>query len=472
MKSSGSINKTKYSFIWSDHEPNIFIEANINSFIKFSTVTPWNDVTAIIQVSNNNDIRCFHSIKDLKADSERGKSLLNKKFTDKLLGDLQCAYSAHWQMFREIRKRDIKALSDNEILAWIERIINEWSHIISYFRYSQAEGTHHLVEEIYKHYSQDEASTLMLPAEIDNMNLELLDWQRIIKTPFSRNVILNHVAKYPWLAMNHVSYEDVLETLKQRYEYDRLNLVPKNIAKEKIKLKEQQRRIMLKYPKIKPLIILTQKIAVSRIAIKSCWAGSDFYLIPFYQEISKRTHESISDLWKFYLLNDIKRLVIGKKPLPQKEKLNRKKCFVGQLRKKRFVYYSGAKAEEVAKKELGSLYKAANTDILRGTPANPGKRIGLVRILRTNDVENTRYVRKTFKKGEILVTQMTQPNVMDIASKAAAIVTDEGGMLSHAAIISREPMIPCIVGTHYATRVLKDGDMVEVDANAGIVKKI
>jgi pyruvate,water dikinase len=67
---------------------------------------------------------------------------------------------------------------------------------------------------------------------------------------------------------------------------------------------------------------------------------------------------------------------------------------------------------------------------------------------------------------------MTQPNVMDIASKAAAIVTDEGGMLSHAAIISRELMIPCIVGTHYATRVLKDGDMVEVDANAGIVKKI
>ena len=67
---------------------------------------------------------------------------------------------------------------------------------------------------------------------------------------------------------------------------------------------------------------------------------------------------------------------------------------------------------------------------------------------------------------------MTQPNIIDIAKKAAAIVTDEGGMLSHAAIISREFGIPCIVGTHYATKVFKDGDLVEVDADKGIVRKI
>ena len=79
-------------------------------------------------------------------------------------------------------------------------------------------------------------------------------------------------------------------------------------------------------------------------------------------------------------------------------------------------------------------------------------------------------MRKTFKQGEILITQMTQPNIMDIASKASALVTDEGGMLSHAAIISRELKIPCVVGTKFATRVLKDGDLVEVDANTGVVK--
>ena len=54
--------------------------------------------------------------------------------------------------------------------------------------------------------------------------------------------------------------------------------------------------------------------------------------------------------------------------------------------------------------------------------------------------------------------------------KSAAIVTDEGGLTSHAAIISREYNKPCIVGTHIATQVLKDGDLVEVDAERGIVK--
>ena len=56
--------------------------------------------------------------------------------------------------------------------------------------------------------------------------------------------------------------------------------------------------------------------------------------------------------------------------------------------------------------------------------------------------------------------------------KAAAIVTDEGGITSHAAIIARELGLPCIVGTKYATKALKDGDKVEIDASAGIVRKV
>ena len=60
--------------------------------------------------------------------------------------------------------------------------------------------------------------------------------------------------------------------------------------------------------------------------------------------------------------------------------------------------------------------------------------------------------------------------MMPALIKAAAIVTDEGGVTSHAAIVSRELGIPCVVGTKIATKVLKDGDLVEVDANNGIVK--
>ena len=73
-------------------------------------------------------------------------------------------------------------------------------------------------------------------------------------------------------------------------------------------------------------------------------------------------------------------------------------------------------------------------------------------------------------KGEILVATMTTPGYVPAMKKAGAIITDEGGVTCHAAIVSRELKIPCIIGTECATSILKDGDLVEVDANQGIVK--
>jgi pyruvate,water dikinase len=75
-------------------------------------------------------------------------------------------------------------------------------------------------------------------------------------------------------------------------------------------------------------------------------------------------------------------------------------------------------------------------------------------------------------RGEILISASTSPNLMPAILKAAAIVTNEGGLTCHAAIVSREFKIPCVVGTQFATQVLKDGDRVEVDAGKGIVRKL
>jgi pyruvate,water dikinase len=78
----------------------------------------------------------------------------------------------------------------------------------------------------------------------------------------------------------------------------------------------------------------------------------------------------------------------------------------------------------------------------------------------------------TVRPGEVLVTPMTRPHFNESIRRAGAIVTDEGAVLCHAAIIAREAHIPCIVGTKIATKVLKNGDMVEVDAEKGIVRKL
>ncbi len=73
------------------------------------------------------------------------------------------------------------------------------------------------------------------------------------------------------------------------------------------------------------------------------------------------------------------------------------------------------------------------------------------------------------KRGDILIAETTSPDVMALCRKARAIVADQGGLLSHAAVISREFGTPCIIGTENATRIFKSGDMVEVDANHGII---
>ena len=73
-------------------------------------------------------------------------------------------------------------------------------------------------------------------------------------------------------------------------------------------------------------------------------------------------------------------------------------------------------------------------------------------------------------KGDILVSIATDPDIVPAMKKAAAIVTEQGGVTSHAAIVSRELRIPCVIGTKIATKVLKDNDLVEVDATKGIIK--
>ena len=105
-----------------------------------------------------------------------------------------------------------------------------------------------------------------------------------------------------------------------------------------------------------------------------------------------------------------------------------------------------------------------SSKLIKGDIACRGKVKGNVRIvLVTEDIQ---YV----KRGEILVTPMTRPDMILGMEKAAAFVTDHGGMLSHAAIVAREMKKPCIVGTQNATKLLKTGMFVEVDANNGIVK--
>lgn len=106
------------------------------------------------------------------------------------------------------------------------------------------------------------------------------------------------------------------------------------------------------------------------------------------------------------------------------------------------------------------------TKVIRGKVAYAGVVEGLVKVVLTeSDMVKV-------CQGDILVSPMTLPNLLQAIRKAGAIVTDEGGIMCHASIISRELEKPCIIGTKIATKVLKDGDLVEVNARSGVIKII
>ena len=113
------------------------------------------------------------------------------------------------------------------------------------------------------------------------------------------------------------------------------------------------------------------------------------------------------------------------------------------------------------------------TNMIKGVPANLGRAKGRAMVVpMLNDWETIEQIGKIMKKGDILVVETTSPDIIALCRKACAIVADQGGMLSHAAVVSRELDIPCIVQTEVATRIFKTGDFVEVDAAKGVVRKI
>lgn len=152
----------------------------------------------------------------------------------------------------------------------------------------------------------------------------------------------------------------------------------------------------------------------------------------------------------------------GKK-IPSKEELEKR------FKRSALLFEKGkrilAVGDEVKEVEV-IVFAEHKGEIIKGMPAYAGKVQGIARIILDPKIPGN------FKKGDILVTGMTRPEYMLLMESAAAIVTDAGGILSHAAITARELKKPCVIGTKMATKILKDGDLVEVDANNGIVRII
>lgn len=155
---------------------------------------------------------------------------------------------------------------------------------------------------------------------------------------------------------------------------------------------------------------------------------------------------------------------LNNKPIAElseiRKRKNRDYIIWGNKKKRLFIY--DKKLIKAVRNDFSD--ESTDQEFFNGISANKGKISGQVRII------NNKREFKKFNNGEILVTQFTTSEFVPIMKKAKAIITNDGGITCHAAIISRELGIPCVVGTKIATKVLKDGDWVEMDANRGAVK--
>ncbi len=127
------------------------------------------------------------------------------------------------------------------------------------------------------------------------------------------------------------------------------------------------------------------------------------------------------------------------------------------------IYIVQSRPITTLNKEIRKVGNISGKILLEGQGSSPGVGAGVVKIIKTMaDLPK-------IKKGDVLVTEMTNPDMVVAMEKSVAIVTDEGGMTSHAAIVSREMGIPCVVGTGKATTILKDGMKITVDGTNGKV---
>jgi len=198
------------------------------------------------------------------------------------------------------------------------------------------------------------------------------------------------------------------------------------------------------------LELLEKEIADKKIAITRNAAGKQ-EIVKLKEEISKRQVLKDSEITK---LTDtaLKLEAHYKKPQDIEFAVENNEIYIVQTRpittlEKRFAF------KDV--KEIKGEF------VLKGLAASPGIGVGTVKIVhRMEDLSKV-------NPGDILVTEMTNPDMVVTMQKSAAIVTDEGGLTAHAAIVSREMGIPAVVGTQEATKKLEEGEIITVDGFTG-----
>jgi phosphohistidine swiveling domain-containing protein len=198
------------------------------------------------------------------------------------------------------------------------------------------------------------------------------------------------------------------------------------------------------------------------------WVPLIFARIPISRELARSKGLTGRELM-FQTRNEFLSLFRGQSLVSLGELAARAKSdtYLMMVRDRSLHFYYGDEAQEmfaamVVTKEPG---EAAT---IQGAPAMKGKVVGRVLVYGWGD--DMEVALRQMTQDTILVAGQTRPQLMPLVRQARGIVTDEGGIMGHAAVVARELKIPCIVGAKIATQRLRTGDLIELDATAGLVR--
>lgn len=343
--------------------------------------------------------------------------------------------------------------------------------------------------------SQEEWQQLIAPTELSYIQKEEVAFFRLakkiqnhpafvrpasdmnrIKIIFGHNnklqrIFSQHVAAYCW-----TQYGWMGPALSEKYFVTRLRgiLKKKNAAQQLAKIVKdhttlirQQKRsetAIIFDAKHKRLLHLLRRLLFDKtLRVDALYQG--YYAIgPHLQELATRTGISLQTLYALH--GDEVTAVFRGRKIPTKE-LRRAQTYSALVKEHgKLIFYTGHTARRKTQAAVEALRDIKAVHELKGQVACSGYVVGTVRI-----VFSSKDMPKV-ETGDILVSTATDPSILPAMQKASAFVTDMGGLTAHAAIVARELHKPCIVGTRIATKIFKDGDRVEVDANNGIVRKI
>jgi len=323
---------------------------------------------------------------------------------------------------------------------------------------------------------KEQINVLLSPDDLSNFQQEQKELLEICERSGGRiderikDALKEHSRKYYWLKNDY----EKIEYLDEKYylkELEKLFNKP-HLA---LDIKRGLERFRKNQEAKKNLII---KLDLDKETIKRL---NFFNWVTFYRDerkrfnqignyilikILKKIHQEMGielEALKYAMPNEIIQIIDeDKNALAELEKRKGEGVVVFADKDKPIEVISG----RIAREYFDIVEKTIKAAEIRGMTASAGKALGTARII----LSQSDFIK--MRKGDVLVASNTRPEYVPIMKKAVAIVTDEGGITSHAAIVSRELGIPCITGTQVATRSLKDGDLIDVNANHGLIKII